>query len=294
VEPEPALELVGIQAGYDRVTVLRDISLTVPAGKIVALLGPNGAGKTTLLRTATGLLKPAAGTVSINGVDVTGAAPNRRSRAGLCLIPEGRGIFRSLTVRDNRRMQVPTWSKENSVDLALDVFPVLRDRIGQIAGTMSGGQRQMLALARSYLSKPHIVLLDEVSMGLAPKIVDEIFVALKQLASWGIALLLVEQYVNRALELADTLSCSIAERSHSAGPPAISSRRQCYAAIWAWTRPCRHNLRAQTNFVADLGATQEMRPGRHGSAAIGTAPGHDQELRHNSIGDEQCVCIEGW
>jgi branched-chain amino acid transport system ATP-binding protein len=206
VDPAPALELVGIRAGYERVTVLRDISLTVPAGKIVALLGPNGAGKTTLLRTATGLLKPATGTVSINGVDVTDAAPNRRSRAGLCLIPEGRGIFRGLTVRDNLRMQVPTWSKDKSVDRALEVFPVLRTRLGQIAGTMSGGQQQMLALARSYLSAPHIVLLDEVSMGLAPKVVEEIFVALKELAASGIALLLVEQYVNRALDLADDVA----------------------------------------------------------------------------------------
>jgi branched-chain amino acid transport system ATP-binding protein len=202
-EQPPVLELTGISAGYQRTTVLRDVSLQVPAGKIVALLGPNGAGKTTVLRTATGLLKPSAGTVRIMGADVTGAAPNRRTRAGLCLVPEGRGIFRSLSVRDNLRIQVPTWSKDKSVDRVLDVFPVLRDRLNQTAGTMSGGQQQMLALARSYLSNPSVVLLDEVSMGLAPKMVDQIFAAIRQLASTGVALLLVEQYVNRALELAD-------------------------------------------------------------------------------------------
>jgi branched-chain amino acid transport system ATP-binding protein len=199
----PALELVAVTAGYDRATVLRDVSLTVPTGKIVALLGPNGAGKTTLLRTATGLLRPSSGTVRINGADMTRSAPNRRTRAGLCLVPEGRGIFRSLTVRENLRMQIPKWSKDVSVDGVLDVFPILRERLGQTAGTMSGGQQQMLALARSYLSNPRVVLLDEVSMGLAPKVVDEIFEAIGQLAATGAALLLVEQYVNRALKLAD-------------------------------------------------------------------------------------------
>jgi branched-chain amino acid transport system ATP-binding protein len=199
----PALELVGVTAGYDRATVLRDVSLTVPAGKIVALLGPNGAGKTTLLRTATGLLRPSSGTIRINGANMTRSAPNRRTRAGLCLVPEGRGVFRSLTVRENLRMQIPKWSKDVSVDGVLDVFPILRERLGQTAGTMSGGQQQMLALARSYLANPRVVLLDEVSMGLAPKVVDEIFEAIGQLAATGAALLLVEQYVNRALKLAD-------------------------------------------------------------------------------------------
>jgi branched-chain amino acid transport system ATP-binding protein len=199
------LELARISAGYHRTAVLRDVSFCVPAGKIVALLGPNGAGKTTALRTAGGLVKPSAGTVRISGTDVTAAPPNRRARAGLCLVPEGGGIFRSLSVRDNLRMQVPPWSKDKSADRVLDAFPVLRDRLSQTAGTMSGGQQQMLALARSYLSSPSVVLLDEVSTGLAPKMVDQIFAAIRQLATAGVALLLVEQYVNRALELADVV-----------------------------------------------------------------------------------------
>jgi branched-chain amino acid transport system ATP-binding protein len=201
--PPAALELTGISAGYHKTTVLREVSVTVPAGKIVALLGPNGAGKTTLLNTAAGLLRPSAGSVLIDGVDMTRTPAHRRVRAGLCLVPEGRGIFRGLTVRENFRMQVPAWSKNASLDRVLDVFPVLRDRLGQIAGTMSGGQQQMLALARSYLAQPHVVLLDEVSMGLAPKVVDEIFETLRELAGTGVALLLVEQYVNRAVELSD-------------------------------------------------------------------------------------------
>ena len=199
----PALVLTDVQAGYGRTTVLRDVSISVPAGQIVALLGSNGAGKTTLLRTASGLVQPSRGSVSINGVELTRAAPHERAKAGLCLIPEGRGIFRALTVRENLRLQIPKWSKDKSMDRALDAFPILRDRLSQTAGTMSGGQQQMLALARSYLSNPHVVLLDEVSMGLAPKVVDAIFETLKNLAGTGAALLLVEQYVTRALEIAD-------------------------------------------------------------------------------------------
>ena len=205
-ELPPVLELSDVSAGYERATVLRGINLAVPPGKIVALLGPNGAGKTTLLRTAAGLLKPSSGKVTINGVDFTRSPPNRRAKAGLCLIPEGRGIFRNLSVRDNLRMQIPPYSKDTSFERALDAFPILGNRLGQSAGTMSGGEQQMLALARSYLCDPVVVLLDEVSMGLAPMIVDEIFRALQRLAQTGAALLLVEQYVNRALEMANIVA----------------------------------------------------------------------------------------
>jgi branched-chain amino acid transport system ATP-binding protein len=203
--PAAALQLQNVTVGYGRLIVLRDVSLDVPAGQIVALLGPNGAGKTTLLRTAIGLVRPTSGTIRVKGADVTKVPPNRRAQAGLCLIPEGRGIFRGLTVRENLRMQVPPRSSSaaGALERVLTVFPVLRQRLGQTAGTMSGGQQQMLALARSYLSNPDVVLLDEVSMGLAPKVVDQIFGAIRDLKASGTALVLVEQYVNRALELAD-------------------------------------------------------------------------------------------
>jgi branched-chain amino acid transport system ATP-binding protein len=198
-----ALELRGISAGYGRSIVLRDVSLAVPAGTVTALLGPNGAGKTTLLKVAAGLLRPATGTVSLDGTDVTKYPAHKRAAGGLCLIPEGRGIFRSLTVRDNLRVQVPPWRHGDPADAALEAFPMLAGRLNQTAGSLSGGQQQMLAVARSYLSKPSVVLLDEVSMGLAPRVVDEIFTSLRQLAAKGVALLVVEQYVQRALDLAD-------------------------------------------------------------------------------------------
>lgn len=207
MDTQPVLTLTNVTAGYGRTVVIRDVSLEVPAGKIVALLGPNGAGKTTLLSTAAGLLPTMQGRVHISGEDQTTSAPNKRAQRGLCLIPEGRGIFRSLSIRENLRIQTPAWVKGDeqkaAYEAALDAFPVLKERMGQIAGSLSGGQQQMLALARAYLARPKVVLLDEVSMGLAPKIVDEIFVSLQHLASTGASLLLVEQYVNRALEMAD-------------------------------------------------------------------------------------------
>jgi branched-chain amino acid transport system ATP-binding protein len=174
----------------------------VSAGQVVALLGPNGAGKTTLLRVATGLLGISAGEIRLAGADATDQRPHERARAGLCLVPEGRGIFPNLSVRENLQLQVPPW-RSGSYEPALEVFPILRERLSQKAGSMSGGQQQMLALSRCFLSEPKVVLLDEVSMGLAPRVIDEIFAALVQLREAGVALLLVEQYVNRALAVAD-------------------------------------------------------------------------------------------
>jgi branched-chain amino acid transport system ATP-binding protein len=175
----------------------------VPAGKVVALLGPNGAGKTTLLRVASGLLSPTAGDVLVGGATMTRRRAFERARAGLCLIPEGRGIFPNLTVRENLLLQVPPWASDPDLRPAFEAFPILKERVGQTAGSMSGGQQQMLALARCFLAGPSLVLLDEVSMGLAPRIIDQIFEALTSLAARGIALLIVEQYVSRALEVAD-------------------------------------------------------------------------------------------
>jgi branched-chain amino acid transport system ATP-binding protein len=199
----PALELRGITAGYGRTTVLRDLDLTLQRGTIAALLGPNGAGKTTLLRAASGILPPQRGTVSVAGADVTREAPCARLRAGLCLIPEGRGVFPNLTVRENLVLQRPPWARDEPLDRVLDEFPVLRDRLGERAGRLSGGQQRMVAIARCHLASPSVVLLDEVSMGLAPRVIDEIFEALRRLAARGTTLLIVEQYVGRALELAD-------------------------------------------------------------------------------------------
>ncbi len=197
------LELRGITAGYGSHTVLRDVNLVIPDNAVVALLGPNGAGKTTLLRVASGLLKPSAGRILLDGVDVTHAPPHRLSELGVCHVPEGRGIFRALSVKDNIRLQVKAGFATDPVAAVAEAFPRLGERLSQRAGTMSGGEQQMLALARAYVAGAKTVLLDEVSMGLAPKIIDEIFEYLHRLAAQGAALLLVEQYVARALELAD-------------------------------------------------------------------------------------------
>jgi branched-chain amino acid transport system ATP-binding protein len=200
----PTLSVRGLYAGYGSTTVLRNVDLEVPSGGVVALLGANGAGKTTLLRAVAGLVRAQRGRLEIAGADHTRSAPHQRVRAGVCLIPEGRGIWRSLTVRENIRLQVPPWLRANdAVDEALEAFPALADKLDQHAGTLSGGQQQMVALCRAYLSEARVVLLDEVSIGLAPRIVDEIFESLGQLSRKGISLLLVEQYVERALELAD-------------------------------------------------------------------------------------------
>jgi branched-chain amino acid transport system ATP-binding protein len=220
------LELRNITAGYGSHLVLRDVSLIVPDNAVVALLGPNGAGKTTLLRVASGVVPPAAGSVIFDGEDVTGWSPERLAQAGICHVPEGRGVFPALTVADNLRLQAPPSKERTAVAAALSafprlqerqtqlavrsdlercysLFPVLAERAEQRAGTLSGGEQQMLALARAYASEPTVALLDEVSMGLAPNIVDEIFRHLNALSKLGVALLVVEQYVTRALQLAD-------------------------------------------------------------------------------------------
>jgi branched-chain amino acid transport system ATP-binding protein len=191
-----------IVAGYGDSTVLRGVSLRVPRGKIVALLGPNGAGKTTLLRVASGLLEPTEGEITLEATSLRGKPADAFARAGICHVPEGRGIFRSLSVRENLLLQAPPGDVD-ALAKAIDAFPRLGERLDQRAGTMSGGEQQMLAVARAYLSNPSFVFLDEVSLGLAPRIVDEIFTFLRRLADGGASLLLVEQYVVRALKIAD-------------------------------------------------------------------------------------------
>ena len=200
----PALELHGVSSGYGHTTILRDVSLTVPASSVTALLGPNGAGKSTLLKTVAGLLLPTDGRVLLGGDDVTSLRPNRRNQRGLCLIPEGRGIFRSLTVRDNLVLQSVKGTEAESIARAVEAFPVLGERLGQLAGTLSGGQQQMLAMASAYVRSPSLILVDEASLGLAPIVVDAIFEFLEDVTRAGAALLLVDQFVTRALEMATT------------------------------------------------------------------------------------------
>ena len=197
------LEVTGLRAGYGRTEVLHGVDLRVPPGSAVALLGSNGAGKTTLLKTIAGLVPVRDGHVVFQGERVERRPANARARAGVCLIPEGRGIFRRLTVRENLTMQVGRRHLNGSLEKATARFPKLGQRMDQMAGTLSGGEQQMLALARALVTDPAVVLADELSVGLAPVIVDEIFEALDVLRAEGRSLLLVEQYVERAVGIAD-------------------------------------------------------------------------------------------
>ena len=223
------LELRGISAGYGRSTVLRAVDLVVPDRAVVALLGANGAGKTTLLRVACGLLAPSAGQLLVDGTDLAGRRPHVLTNAGVCHVPEGRGVFRSLTVRDNIVLQAQDGDESGAIERAVHAFPRLGERLSQVAGTMSGGEQQMLALARTYVQHPRVVLLDEVSMGLAPKVIDEIFAFLELLAAEGASLLLVEQYVSRALEIADWVYLLSRGEVVFAGEPAELADRDVFA-----------------------------------------------------------------
>jgi branched-chain amino acid transport system ATP-binding protein len=197
------LEVRGLRAGYGRAEVLRGIDLNVPAAATVVLLGANGAGKTTLLKTIAGLVPVTSGDIRYEGAPIGRLSAHARARRGVCLIPEGRGIFRRLTVRENLVVQADAGGLKDAVDGAAALFPVLAGRLDQPAGTLSGGQQQMLALARAFVTGAPLILADELSMGLAPVVVDDIFEALAGLRREGRSLLLVEQYVERAVAVAD-------------------------------------------------------------------------------------------
>lgn len=199
------LSLKSVTAGYGEAIVLRDVDFTVGPGEVVALLGPNGTGKTTLLRTATEFVKPRSGRIELDGEDMTRSRPYRYVRQGVCHLPEGRGIFPSLTVKENLAIQARGRDLNDCINEVTDFFPVLGERLGQTAGSLSGGERQMLALSRAYVTGPKIVLVDEASLGLAPLIVDKIYEALHRLVQRGMSIIVVEQYVQKALDLAKTV-----------------------------------------------------------------------------------------
>lgn len=255
-----ALSLTGINAGYGSTSVLHDVDLTVARGSAIALLGPNGAGKTTLLRVASGLLRPSAGAVHLDGRDVTRWQPFKRRQAGLCLVPEGRGIFPNLTVRDNLHVQVARSRRRAAVDQALVRFPDLSSRLGQLAGSMSGGQQQMLALARCYLRNSDVVLIDEASMGLAPIAVDEVYLALSGLRDDGTALLIVEQFVDRALALADDVYVLAHGTTEYLGTPSQVDRDELMSRyLGATAGPATDQSRA--GFAPSPTSTASRRPG---------------------------------
>jgi branched-chain amino acid transport system ATP-binding protein len=216
-----ALELIDVHAGYGRIEVLHGVSLAVPSGSVYALLGPNGGGKSTTLQVISGALRPTSGCVHIAGAHVNGASPDALTRAGITRIPEGRGIFPNLTVDDNLRM----WTYAAGTSLrsvqktTFGRFPRLEERRHQRAGTMSGGEQQMLAMSRALVARPAVLLLDEISMGLAPIIVSELYALVRQLAEEGITILLVEQFATTALRVADFAAVMTQGRIVAIGEP---------------------------------------------------------------------------
>ena len=201
----PALELVDLRAGYGPIEVLHGVSLQVQPASVVALLGPNGAGKSTLLKVCSGTVPVREGCLHVGGVHVNGASASALARAGVCRIPEGRGIFPNLTVAENLRMlgRLGRLPADEVGQRVFDRFPRLGERRGQLAGTLSGGEQQMLAMSRALLVDPVVLLLDEISMGLAPLVVHELYELVRVLADTGIAILLVEQFARTALAVAD-------------------------------------------------------------------------------------------
>jgi len=218
----PALELKDVRAGYGRIEVLHGVSLAVPAGSVYALLGPNGAGKSTTMAVASGKIRPTAGCVHVAGSHVNTVAPEALSRAGVCRIPEGRGVFPNLTVAENLRMwtYASDLSTKEVQERTFARFPRLGERRSQLAGTMSGGEQQMLAMSRALVTEPGVLLLDEISMGLAPKIVSELYEVVAQLAADGISILLVEQFARTALAVADYAAVMTGGRIALVGQPA--------------------------------------------------------------------------
>jgi branched-chain amino acid transport system ATP-binding protein len=199
----PLLEVKKLAAGYGHLEVIRDVNLFVRPGEVVACIGANGAGKTTTLRAISGMIRPRQGRVTFGGQDVTGSSPERISRLGLAHIPEGRGLFPRLSVEDTLRLVSNTTGRQVDIAEAYQHFPKLRERRRQAVGTLSGGEQQMVALARAILARPRLVMVDEMSQGLAPTVVHQLFEILRVFRDQGIAVLLVEQFVEAALDVAD-------------------------------------------------------------------------------------------
>ena len=212
----PLLRAAGLQVRYGIAQALFDVSLDVPAGAIVAVVGPNGAGKSTVARALTGLVPLTGGSVTFDGQNIVGWAPHRIRRAGIVHLPEGRGVFPALTVAENMRMAaatLPRSERKAAVERGFEIFQPLTDRRRQAAGLLSGGEQQMLSLARALILSPRLVVADEMSLGLAPKMVDLVFESLRRARETGLSIILIEQLVHRALTLADT--CVVLQRGTS-------------------------------------------------------------------------------
>ncbi len=201
----PILELEGIHAGYGHIDVLHGLSLDVSQGTVLALLGSNGAGKSTTVRVISGLLKPSRGRVLLAGHEVTGVSAERIAAAGVCVVPEGRGVFPRLSVEEHIKLAAPSRKRAPvALEVAFAQFPQLAARRKQLAGTMSGGEQQMLALARAIVLNPPLLVIDELSMGLAPRIVAQLYEHVRALADRGLTIVVVEQFAHDVLGIADS------------------------------------------------------------------------------------------
>jgi len=217
----PGIVVSDVRAAYGRIEVLHGVDLVVPPGSVFALLGPNGAGKSTLLKVISGRMRPTTGQVTIGDRTVGKSPTEKLVRSGICAVPEGRGIFPNLTVRENLRI----WTYRGGLtardveDRTFAAFPRLRERRRQMAGTLSGGEQQMLAISRALVTDPKVLLLDELSMGLAPLIVSELYELVGQLARQGMTILLVEQFVTTALSVATRAAIIVHGRVQQEGSP---------------------------------------------------------------------------
>ena len=231
-----SLKVQGLSVSYGRTEALRGIDLTVATGQVVCLIGANGAGKTTTMRALSGLVRPSAGQVHLDGTDITGLRPHCIAAAGLLQVPEGRQVFAELTVAEN--LAVGAWLVSDRAEIArrqeavLARFPRLRERLDQLAGSMSGGEQQMLALGRALMGAPKLLLLDEPSMGLAPLFVEEIFAIIGELKREGTTILLVEQNASAALEVADYAYVLETGRIVTQGPAEIVANDPAVVAAY--------------------------------------------------------------
>jgi branched-chain amino acid transport system ATP-binding protein len=217
----PILEVIDLHAAYGRIEVLRGVNLSIPKGAVMALLGPNGAGKSTLTKVISGQKEPTSGDIHLGGVNVHHAPSEELARLGLCTVPEGRSVFPNLSVEENLiLMSYAGVPAEAVLETAFSYFPRLLERRGQLAGTLSGGEQQMLAMSRALASDPALLLLDELSMGLAPLIVDELYDTVAQIADSGVSILCIEQFARTALRVSDYAAVMTGGRIVATGEPA--------------------------------------------------------------------------
>jgi branched-chain amino acid transport system ATP-binding protein len=233
----PVLEVRGLTVHHGQLRALADVSLSVPRGEVTAIIGSNGAGKSTLLRTIAGLHRPTAGSILLDGRDITAERPEKRVRAGIAMVPEGRRLFSSLSVEENLLVGATGTGRTKggsgwTLDRAYGLFPWMRARRKQHALQLSGGEQQAVAIARALMSNPHLLLLDELSLGLAPKVIRQIYELIPQLLEAGVTVLLVEQDVSQAVRIAARIQCLLEGRTSLEGNPSDFTPAQIEAAYF--------------------------------------------------------------